>query len=215
MFKNVKNKKAFVTALVFVLVIALAAAAGVVSAKFMGEKDVKGSVGLKADLAESITVYEHVAIRQTDGSYELDSSAVTEEGQTYMLMPGVDIYKDPTVRVTGYTGVPAYLFVVYSQNISGNTYGLGFTVNSDGWTSLSGHPGVWYRELTSADVPGEDETYKDYPLLDAFGNGYQILVYEGLPRGSEYTFAFKAYIGQKTVDYNTPAKVFEALTSGD
>ena len=194
------------------LAVALAAAAGVVSAKFMGEKDVKGSVGLKADLAESITVYEHVANRQTDGSYKLDSSAITEEGQTYMLMPGVDIYKDPTVRVTGYTGVPAYLFVV--KKVSEYGTAIGFNLAS-GWQSLSGHPGVWYKELTSADIPGEDETYKDYPVLATFANGYQIIVYEGLPRGSDYTFAFKAYIGQKTVDYNTPAKVFDALTAGD
>ncbi|MBP5755790.1 MAG: hypothetical protein J6W93_08120 [Clostridia bacterium] len=212
MFKNVKNKKAFVTALVFVLVIALAAAAGMVTAKYFGEKDVKGSVGLKADLAESITVYEHVANRQTDGSYKLDSSAVTEEGQTYMLMPGVDIYKDPTVRVTGYTGVPAYLFVVTEVSEYGTA--LGFNLAS-GWQSLSGHPGVWYKELTSADIPGEDETYKDYPVLETLADGYQIDVFENLPRESEYTFAFKAYIGQKTVDYNTPAKVFDALTSGD
>lgn len=210
MFKNVKNKKAFVTALVFVLVIALAAAAGMVTAKYFGEKDVKGSVGLKADLAESITVYEHVANRQTDGSYELDSSAITEEGQTYMLMPGVDIKKDPTVRVTGYTGVPAYLFVVTEVSEYGTA--LGFSM-ADGWEALDN--GVWYKELTSADIPGEDETYKDYPVLETPADGYQITVYEGLPRESEYTFAFKAYIGQKTVDYNTPAKVFDALTSGD
>jgi hypothetical protein len=213
MFKNVKNKKAFVTALVFVLVIALAAAAGMVTAKYFGEKDVKGSVGLKADLAESITVYEHVANRQTDGSYELDSSAVTEEGQTYMLMPGVDIYKDPTVRVTGYTGVPAYLFVVITADMGDYSY---VALNlADGWQSLSGHNGVWYNELKSTDVPTGDETYKDYPLLDTFANGHQIIVYENLPRESEYSISFKAYIGQKTVDYNTPVKVFEALTSGD
>ena len=212
MFKNVKNKKVFVTALVFMLAVALAAAAGVVTAKFFGEKDVKGSVGLKADLAKDIIVYEHVAIRQPDGSYELDSSAVTEDGQTYMLMPGVDIYKDPTVRVTGYTGIPAYLFVVAEVSDYGTVLGISM---ASGWQSLSGHPGVWYKELTSADIPGEDETYKDYPIIATFANGYQILVYETLPRGSEYTFAFKAYIGQKTVDYNTPVKVYEALTAGD
>ena len=213
MFKNVKNKKAFVTALVFVLVIALAAAAGVVSAKFMGEKDVKGSVGLKADLAESITVYEHVANRQTDGSYELDSSAITEEGQTYMLMPGVDIYKDPTVRVTGYTGVPAYLFVKITEDLNSSGYA---TCNfTNGWYALTGINGVWYKELTSADIPGEDETYKDYPLLAANNNGYQITVSETLPRESEFTVTIKAYIGQKTVDYDTPEEVFDALTAGD
>ena len=213
MFKNVKNKKAFVTALVFVLVIALAAAAGMVTAKYFGEKDVKGSVGLKADLAESITVYEHVANRQTDGSYKLDSSAITEEGQTYMLMPGVDIYKDPTVRVTGYTGVPAYLFVKITEDLNSSGYA---TCNfANGWYALTGINGVWYKELTSADVPGEDETYKDYPLLAANNNGYQITVSETLPRESEFTVTIKAYIGQKTVDYDTPEEVFEALTAGD
>lgn len=212
MFKKIKDKKYFVAALVLVLAVAVAAVASAVTAKYVGQKDVKATIGLKADLAESITVYEHVANRQTDGSYELDSSAITEEGQTYMLMPGVDIYKDPTVRVTGYTGLPAYLFVVTEVSEYGDA--LGFNMAS-GWQSLSGHSGVWYKELTSADIPGEDETYKDYPVLETPADGYQITVYEGLPRGSKYTFAFKAYIGQKTVDYNTPVKVFEALTAGD
>ncbi|MBQ6183249.1 MAG: hypothetical protein IJK33_05115 [Clostridia bacterium] len=212
MFKKIKDKKYFVAALVLVLAVAVAAVASAVTAKYVGQKDVKATIGLKADLAESITVYEHVANRQTDGSYELDSSAITEEGQTYMLMPGVDIYKDPTVRVTGYTGLPAYLFVVTEVSEYGTV--LGFNM-ADGWQSLSGHGGVWYKELTSADIPGEDETYKDYPVLETLADGYQINVSETLPRGSKYTFAFKAYIGQKTVDYNTPAKVFEALTAGD
>ncbi len=212
MFKKIKDKKYFVAALVLVLAVAVAAVASAVTAKYVGQKDVKATIGLKADLAESITVYEHVANRQTDGSYELDSSAITEEGQTYMLMPGVDIYKDPTVRVTGYTGLPAYLFVVTEVSEYGTV--LGFNM-ADGWQSLSGHGGVWYKELTSADIPGEDETYKDYPVLETLADGYQIDVFETLPRESKYTFAFKAYIGQKTVDYNTPVKVFEALTSGD
>ena len=212
MLKKIKDKKYFVAALILVIAVAVAAIASAVTAKYVGQKDVKATIGLKADLAKSITVYEHVAKRQTDGSYELDSSAITEEGQTYMLMPGVDIYKDPTVRVTGYTGLPAYLFVVTEVSEYGTV--LGFNM-ADGWTSLSGHNGVWYKELTSADIPGEDETYKDYPVLAADNNGYQITVFESLPRGSEYTFAFKAYIGQKTVDYNTAVKVFEALTAGN
>ena len=211
MLKMIKNKKLFVTALALMLAVVIAATAGIVSAKYLDQKNLDGTIGLKADLAESIKVYEHVADRQTDGSYDFGTST-TEGDQTYMLMPGVDIYKDPTVRVTGYTGVPAYLFVVTEVSEYGTA--LGFNLAS-GWQSLSGHPGVWYKELTSADIPGEDETYKDYPVLETLADGYQIDVFENLPRESEYTFAFKAYIGQKTVDYNTPAKVFDALTSGD
>ena len=118
-----------------------------------------------------------------------------------------------TVRVTGYTGLPAYLFVKITEDLNSSGYA---TCNfANGWYALTGINGVWYKELTSADVPGEDETYKDYPLLAANNNGYQITVSETLPRESEFTVTIKAYIGQKTVDYDTPEEVFEALTAGD
>ena len=208
MLKMIKNKKLFVTVLAFMFAVIVAAMAGIGSAKYVGQKNVNGTIGLKADLAGSIKVYEHVAARQTDGSYDFGTST-TEGDQTYMLMPGVDVKKDPTVRLTGYTGLPAYLFITVTDDIPTDDDYVTYSV-AEGWTVLEGVSGVWYKELTVSDVPQGTETYKDYPIL-AQTNGYQLIVSDALPRDTQYELSFSACIGQKTTENNTPATVYAAL----
>lgn len=70
----------------------------------------EATVTFSAKLATSITLLEHEAKRQPDGSYVLDNSK-TVTSMEYTLMPGLDIPKDPHITIEGKTPIPAYLFV--------------------------------------------------------------------------------------------------------
>lgn len=63
-------------------------------------------------------------------------------GRDYKIIPGVDIEKDPYVEVTK-GSEPCWLFVEVEQTGEFlNT--VTFTVDTDVWTELPGHEGVYY-----------------------------------------------------------------------
>lgn len=112
-----KRKNTRVALIIFsVLIIAAGAitiaTSGVASAKYKTQKvanTVPVTVTVTADLADSLTISESAVTRQSSGQYVTGSG--TSSGNTYDLMPGVDIPKDPFVRVTGKTEIPAFLYI--------------------------------------------------------------------------------------------------------
>jgi hypothetical protein len=68
------------------------------------------AVTVNANLASLLEVKEHQAVRGDTGEYSL-SSGTEVTSNSYVLMPGVDIPKDPFVRVTGKTEIPAFLYI--------------------------------------------------------------------------------------------------------
>ena len=61
--------------------------------------------------ADNLTLKEHVATPNTDGSYTLDTTYCEEgKGNSYVVLPGVNLPKDPTVNVKAASG-EYYLFV--------------------------------------------------------------------------------------------------------
>ena len=108
--------------------------------KYTTTVPVSGTVTFNASLATSITLQEHKAERQGDGSYEL-STTETVTSQTYSLLPGLDIPKDPYITITGKTPIKAYLFVeivdTLAETKDGTTYTpITYTVSSD-WLKLN------------------------------------------------------------------------------
>ena len=103
-------KKTYLSVLLLVFVLVLAATAGVVYAKYIRTFEQTVNVTVTADLAESVALYESQAVKKDDGSYSLNSeSRVTQN--TYTLLPGLDVPKDPTIEIVGKTNVPAYLYI--------------------------------------------------------------------------------------------------------
>lgn len=103
------KKKTLTVAIALVLVVALAvgatyayltASSGPVKNTF-----VVGGAVANGDLK----LFEHVANKNTDGSYTLDPAKETD-GNAYTVMPGVNLPKDPTVTVEKASG-EYYLFV--------------------------------------------------------------------------------------------------------
>ena len=88
---NAKKPRSHVLTVVVILALAGSILAGSVVAKYIRSFQLDESkVTFTAKLATSITLQEHEAQRQSDGSYILDS-AVTVENQSYVLIPGLDI----------------------------------------------------------------------------------------------------------------------------
>ncbi len=68
----------------------------------------------------------------------------------FKMVPGNTIEKDPTVTVTA-GSEDCWLFVKLVESANFDNY-LTYAVDTDVWTALDGHPGVYYREVKQADT---------------------------------------------------------------
>ena len=202
-----KREKITLISLLLVLLTATAIIVGTVAAKYITEKRMPGSIKVSVELAEDIKMFEHKVTRTEDGNYETVATEVT--GNTYKLMPGVDIPKDPTVRIIDYTGLPAY---VYVEVVGEPTKNVSFAID-DGWaplmdgeTQVTGpnRGKVYYRELIAA----EGETYPKDVDINVLKE-QKVTVSQWVERGTDLEIKFYAYVAEKTG--NDDAKtVFEA-----
>ena len=106
--------------LVMAAVMVLGSLVGVALAKYVYSTELHATVTFSARLADNLWLQEHAVERQTDGSYVLTSTVlpvldddgnVTDNQNDYILMPGVDVPKDPYITIDGKTPLEAYLFV--------------------------------------------------------------------------------------------------------
>ncbi len=179
-----KNRRiAFLLAVLF----CLSAVTFVAVAKYIKDVPFTGNVTFKADLVEKFTLTETKAVRQTSGSYILSGEQVTQN--TYTLMPGVDVPKNPMVKITGKTAVPAYLYVEVCPDLPATvTYKI-----ADHWTDLGitgPHGGDVYVYTSVLDGTVKDLTL---PIIDK-----EILyVSDTLDRGTTATMTFYGYMAQQ------------------
>lgn len=200
-----KREKITLISLLLVLLTATAIIVGTVAAKYITEKRVPGSIKVSVELAKDIELFEHKVTRTEDGNYVTVAAEVT--GNTYKLMPGVDIPKDPTVRIKGYTGLSAY---VYVEVVGEPTKNVSFAID-DGWaplkdgeTQVTGPNGgkVYYRELIAAN----NETYPKNVEINVLKDK-KVTVSQWVERNTDLEIKFYAYVAENTGDAKT---VFEA-----
>lgn len=136
------KKKTLTIAIALVLVVALAV--GATYAYLKAETgEVKNTFVAGSAVADGdLELFEHVANRNTDGTYTLDTNAKATAGEngvynSYTVMPGVNLPKDPTVEVTKAEG-PYYLFVEVTKGDSfkGEKAPLSCTVDGSHWVAL-------------------------------------------------------------------------------
>ena len=89
-----------------------------------------------SDTRKNFELLEH-GITGKPGEYTLTAEEVS--GNEYTVMPGVNIPKDPFVRVNSPVGVDVYLFV---EVVDGTGEQLTVTVDSAKWTKLAGVTGT-------------------------------------------------------------------------
>ena len=100
----------------------------------------------------SFTLWEHKAEdNDGDGVYTLDSSTKVTSN-SYNILPGVNIPKNPTVDVEGLEE-HAYLYIKVTSTLP---TGLSYSIDSTNWTALTGYNGVYVYTGENA----EDEIVK-------------------------------------------------------
>lgn len=82
---------------------------------------------------------------------------LTETEETYKMIPGHTIHKDPVAKVLA-NSEDCYLFVELEKSANFDDY-MEFTM-AEGWTALPNVAGVYYREVSSA---RDDQSF---PVLD-------------------------------------------------
>ena len=145
------------------LLIAAAAIAVSVGAKYVTEVGVPGTLIVKAGLADKVSVLEFEPERQKDGTYLLHSDSVVSES-AFVLMPGVDAARHPFVRIEKKTEVPSF---VYIEVVNAFDEKVTFDLIED-WEKLEGVTGknggevYAYKETVASD----DDDDVDLPILE-------------------------------------------------
>lgn len=148
--------------------------------------------GISGTIAWLIDTTEEVENVFTAGDINIELAETTE---TFKMIPGNDIMKDPTVTVK--EGSEAcWLFVEITESSNLDDF-IDYTVADNGWTALTGAPGVYYRAV--------DATTEDTSFAVLEGNEVTVLstvtkgMMEGLaePGATQPTLTFQAYAVQQ------------------
>ena len=142
------KKKTLTIAIALVLVVALAVGAtyAYLTAKTEAVTNTF-TVGKLFDKDGALTLKEHVvSYDKTTGKYT-ESTEMTSSGQNYMVQPGLDIPKDPTVKLEKLSvDTSAYVFIGVAGASADN-----FTWSVDGsvWTELKDASGNGVKKTVS------------------------------------------------------------------
>lgn len=128
------KKKTLTIAIALVLVVALAV--GATYAYLTAQTgEVKNTFVAGGAVDQSaLELYEHKANQNKDGTYTLDTTKPTT-ANSYTVMPGVDLPKDPTVEVAAANG-PYYLFVKVTEGAHFNKDIFGYSIDDAAWKQL-------------------------------------------------------------------------------
>lgn len=120
-------------------------------------------------------------------------------GETYKMVPGIELVKDPTVTVKAGSEA-CWLFVKVVK--SGNFDSFMTFEMADGWNALSGHAGVYYRNVDATNADTGFDVLKDNKvtvrdtvtktMLEGVKNAE-----DGTPNENAPTLTFTAYAVQK------------------
>ena len=83
-------------------------------------------------------------------------------GKTYKMVPGIELVKDPAVTVKAGSEA-CWLFVKVEK--SGNFDDFMTFEMADGWIALSGHAGVYYRNVDATNADTGFDVLKDNKVM--------------------------------------------------
>lgn len=179
-------KKTHITALLLVFVLLFATAAGVTYAKYIRSYEHTGNVTVTAKLVSVFKLFESEAVKQNNGSYLLSDEKVTSN--TYTLLPGLDVPKDPQIHIAGKTNIPAYLYVEVVESTNFDKAKITYALTGD-WQKLDGVAGqrggtvyVYTEEIANGTI----QILRDKVIT----------VSDQLPRTTNVSLDFYAYMAQ-------------------
>lgn len=142
---------------------------GAAMAKYVYQQQFKARVTFTARLAQELQLLESKAVATQDdpkSNYKLTEETV--KSNTYELMPGVDIPKNPYVRITGKSPIPAYLFI---EVVDRTNSAIEISLRPE-WIPLTGediapqHGGtVYYYAPEDSPTPLASFEEEDFPIL--------------------------------------------------
>ena len=189
---------------VLILLVLLISMTGLTAAKYINTKTLSGTVTFTAELAQEFYLLEHVANRQDDGSYQLSDTEYVKSNQQYILIPGLDIPKDPHIVIKGKsTNIPAYLFLEVVDDTKNES--LIFSIDESHWipTTLKTpqHGGTVYVYSTNQSTYTPiKENHAKIPIL----TNDQITVSQKLLSGEKTgSLTFYAYLEEASL-YKNP-----------
>mgnify|MGYP003291961946 CR=1 FL=1 len=130
-YKGNKKRVTLIVSILVVLILALAT--GGVFSKYKETVNLN-SVNLEVSsgkLASVFSLQEHKAVQKSDGTYELGTEVVYSN--SYRVLPGVAIPKDPYFTLNKQTKIEAYLYVEIINNLGSK--GLSYSLTDD-WVPL-------------------------------------------------------------------------------
>lgn len=127
-------KKTLVVLLAFVLVIAMSVAGTFAYLTAQDQVVNTFTVGNMLD-KNGLTLNESKLVRENDGTYSLDKATAVKENKDYVVIPGIDLPKDPYVDVTfkGENPEKAYLFIEVNSTLPAE---LTYSLTAD-WTATT------------------------------------------------------------------------------
>lgn len=188
--------KRVVIVLLFFIMITVATTVGI-RAKYRTVVEMDQTVQFEAELAESVTLTEHEIEKNQDGSYSLTGKINATGENEYLVMPGVDLPKDPTFTITNKSNIPVYLYVeVVESTAFPDT--ITYSLLSD-WKELSisgPHGGKVYLYGNELPVSGDIQVLENN-LLKVSQNYHK----------TEFELDFYGYMAQR-IDGKTQAGIF-------
>jgi len=188
-----------VALLVLSFALVIAASVGGTLAWLQNEsKEVKNTFtsAVLFDEPEDFTLWEHEATENADGTYTLSTgeTAITN-ANTYKVLPGVDIPKDPTVDIVGLQE-NAYLYLQVTNSLDND---LSYDIDPANWEKLTGYDGIYvYKGASASDnIISAFATDEDVLLVNILENK-QIEVDDEYAADVSGTLTFKAYMVQAT-----------------
>lgn len=137
----------------------------------------------------------NIDLYETDSEEDADENALTN---SYKMIPGNTIAKDPTVKVDAKSEA-CWLFVKVDESATLHTY-IEYGM-ADGWFALDGQQGVYYRKVAAT-----GESHETFAVL-AGNNGGQVTVKADVTKAQmnalqeegavQPTLSFKAYAVQQ------------------
>lgn len=182
------KKKTLTIAIALVLVVALAVGATyALLTREAGPVTNTFAVGKIIDENTKFSLKEHAIDHQdANGAYVLKTGDADSTGNNYSaVVPGVNLPKDPTVKVEELAG-DAYLYVVVDNQLSG---GLTYTIDSK-WTAIGTKDNKTLYAYNGGEKLTANSTVNQAVLADN-----QIVVPSNVVAGNS-TLTFNAYLVQ-------------------
>lgn len=200
-----------VAALVFLLLVLVG---NDILAKYIYQDSIHGSVTITANLG-TIMVREHQAHRLPNGSYVLkDGTHLIGEscpevilpdgpdnGNQYILMPGVDVPKDTWVEIVDKSPIAAYVFIMIEEDLPS---AVKYSINPC-WQPVEGLDGIYV--YSDPEAPGKPPIAVTVDMVIPVILDNELEVSQTVSLGQEYTMHVHAVMKQ-VIAGKTPLEIY-------